>query len=234
MGYDNAPAAASLARVGGLAKALVILVGISGVAAVLSALLSGAVRDDARAFLDETNPFSEADFNSSYALAVTVGGIQFVTMIAAAVLTMIVMYRLARNHRSLGRRGTWAPGWGIGGWFVPPQILYIVPLLMFRELWKASDPTSPRDTEGWKSHSTNPMVFAWWVLYGLAVPITTIAATGVSTDGFTNSARSAAESIDERYPLMLLSGGLTLLAAIAFIVMIRGLVARHRKLTGES
>ena len=56
---------------------------------------------------------------------------------------MIWMYRMAANHRALQRNGTWAPGWAIGGWFLPPGGLYIIPFLMFRELWKASDPNGP-------------------------------------------------------------------------------------------
>ena len=60
---------------------------------------------------------------------------------AIAPLTMIWMFRMARNVRILGRPGLkFAPGWAIGGWFTPPLVLYVVPWLMFRELWKASEP----------------------------------------------------------------------------------------------
>ena len=57
---------------------------------------------------------------------------------------MIWMFKMAKNVRALGRQGLrYAPGWAIGGWFVPPCVLYVVPWLMFRELWKASDPEPP-------------------------------------------------------------------------------------------
>ena len=62
--------------------------------------------------------------------------------IALVVLSIIWLYRVPPNHRALGRALTWAPGWAIGGWFLPP-LLYVIPLLVLREAWKAADPAVP-------------------------------------------------------------------------------------------
>ena len=58
---------------------------------------------------------------------------------------------MAANLRKLGRPGqTWAPGWGIASWFVPPCFVYAVPWLMFKELWRGSDPGVPPGDPSWK------------------------------------------------------------------------------------
>ena len=92
-------------------------------------------------------------------------------VIPIAVLTMIWMFRMSANLRTLGRHGqTWAPGWGIASWFVPPCVIYAVPWLMFRELWKGSDPACDPSDPAWKNGRVSPLVNVWWVLYGL-VPL---------------------------------------------------------------
>ena len=40
------------------------------------------------------------------------GGLTVVAQIALIVLTMIWLFRIAKNHQALGRRLTWAPGLG--------------------------------------------------------------------------------------------------------------------------
>ena len=73
---------------------------------------------------------------------------------------MIWLFRIAKNHQALGRRLTWAPGWAIGGWFLPP-IVYVIPTLMLRESWKAADPEVPAGDERWKSSSDSPLLWIW-------------------------------------------------------------------------
>lgn len=232
--YANAPTVGKLSRVGGLSTALVVLVGVVGVSAVIAAVLSGGARDSARDFRE--GRITENEFLESYLAVGMLGLLQLVATIAAFVLTMIVMYRLAANHRALGRRGTWAPGWAIGGWFLPPLVIYVIPFLMFRELWKASDPDAPHGTDQWKRSPVSALVPLWWVLYGL-VPLGLIVMQGagsVGGGGFTSSTDALAETVEEQFALTLVGSLLTLAAAVVFIAMIRGLVARHRRLTGES
>ena len=74
-----------------------------------------------------------------------------------------------RAHAEIGpasSRGV--PGWAIGGWFLPPGLLYVIPMLVLRETWKAADPDVPPGDDRWKSGSVHPLLWVWWVLYGLA------------------------------------------------------------------
>jgi hypothetical protein len=221
-----------VARVGGLATAAMIMVGVVGGAAVLAAVLSAASRDAARDYRE--GRITENEFLESYLIVGVLGLVQLAATVAAFVLVVMVMYRLAANHRALGRRGTWGPGWAIGGWFLPPLVLYVIPFLMFRELWKASDPDA--STESWKQGQVSPVVTIWWVLYGL-VPLALIFGQGagsVGGGGFAGTTDALAETVDEQFALTLVGSLFTLAAAIAFIVMARGLVDRHRRLTGEA
>lgn len=217
--------------------ALSILVGVVGVAALISAILSGGLRDTAREF--RAGLISEDEFLESYVAVGLLGFVQLAATVAAFTLTVIVMYRLASNHRALGRVGRWAPGWAIGGWFLPPLVIYVIPYLMFRELWKASEPD---DTHvSWRDTPVSPVVSIWWVLYGL-LPLGIIIAqfnqgsgtVGSGGGGLASTSEALAETLEEQYGLTLVAGIGTLAAAIAFIVMLRGLTARHRRLIGES
>ena len=224
-----------LKRIGGLAKAAVILTIAIGVVAVLSLLAALAAVDDARDFLDDR--ISEDDFNEAYAPALALGGVQGVTTIALVVITMIWMYRIAANHRTLGRIGTWSPGWAIGGWFLPPLVLYIIPFLMFRELWRAADPAVPIGDDAWKRRPVSPVVPVWWVLYGLGSTVVFVwqIVEGLQTGGLTSSdMETSAEALDENFAVTVAAALVSVSSAAAFVLLVRGLSARHRALTGEA
>ena len=93
------------------------------------------------------------------------------------VVTVIWMYRIATNVRAFQRDTLWSPLFAIFGWMLPPFVLYIIPFLVLRELWKASDPTDVNDTESWRGSADNPFIWAWLVLYGIA-PIFLLAVLG--------------------------------------------------------
>lgn len=216
-----------------------MLTAIVGVVGVLSTLLSRLAVDEARDFLaagSDATDFLEDEFLEAYAPSAALVFVQSAATVALIVLTMIWMYRLASNHRALQRTGTWGPGWAIGGWFLPPLILYVIPYLMFRELWKASDPKVPAGDQRWKENGVGIVVVVWWVLYGLA-PIPIAIAQGVSDIGartFSTDNTFLAESVDEGFALSLVTSLVAAAAAAAYIVMARQLSSRHRQLTGES
>jgi ABC-type Fe3+ transport system permease subunit len=224
----------SLKRVNGLTTWIVVLTAIVGVVGVASTLVSRLAVDEARDFL--TDRIDEDAFLQAYAPSLLLGFVQGAATIALVVLTMIWMYRLASNHRALQRNGTWAPGWAIGGWFLPPGAVYIIPYLMFRELWKASDPAVPAGDQRWKENPVPPVVTVWWVLYGLA-PIPLAIAQGLSDFSartFNGDSKTLAEVIDDRFTVTLVTSLVAAAAAVAYIVMVRQLSSRHRQLTGES
>ena len=224
----------TLKRIKALTTWIVVLTAIVGVVGVAAALLTGLADDEARAF--RAGEISEEDFVEAYAPSLLFAVVQGAAMIALVVLTMIWMHRLASNHRALQRRGTWGPGWAIGGWFLPPGVLYIIPYLMFRELWKASDPAVPAGDERWRANRVSPIVTLWWVLYGLAPIVVMIfqGQAGFGAGQFSGDMESLAETVDERYTANVVSSVLTAAAAGAYMVMAGQLASRHRRLTGEA
>ena len=97
--------------------------------------------------------------------------------LATFVVTIMWMYRIATNVRAFQRQTTWSPLFAIFGWMLPPFVLYVIPFLMLRELWKASDASNPEDPESWRSSKDTPLVWAWFVLYGIA-PVVLLAVLG--------------------------------------------------------
>ncbi|MGH9133762.1 MAG: DUF4328 domain-containing protein [Ilumatobacteraceae bacterium] len=224
----------ALKRVRGLTTWIVVLTAVVGIVGVVSTLVSRLALDDARDYL--AGRIEDDDFLEAYAPSLLLGFVQGAATIALIVLTMIWMHRMASNHRALQRHGKWSPGWAIGGWFLPPFILYIIPYLMFRELWRASDPAVPAGDERWKANPVGAVVTIWWLLYGIA-PIPIAIAQGASGFGagmFSGDTDTLAETIDERFTLTLVSSIVAAAAAAAYVVMARQLSGRHRRLTGES
>jgi hypothetical protein len=145
VGYGGPGAAmsGSFQRIKGLAKAIDVLLIVSIPFQVLGVIGLFQIRNKARDFL--AGDITESKFTE--ATRANLGSLASILVIPIAVLTIILMFRMAQNLRGLGRGGaTWAAGWAIGGWFCPPCVIYAIPWLMFRELWKGSDPdVAPND-----------------------------------------------------------------------------------------
>ena len=167
-GYESNPAAgAQIKRIGGLRTAILILLGVFVVGTVIQTIGMPQVVDAAKDLI--AGDITDDEFIDDLAAYNLSGGLTLVSQVALIVLTMIWLFRIAKNHVALGRRLTWGPGWAIGSWFVPP-IVYVIPFLMLRESWKAADPDVPPGDERWKAGRDTPLVWAWGVLY-VVVPI---------------------------------------------------------------
>ena len=217
-------------NVGGLSRWVIALPIVAAVAMLAGVMLSFGVQDDAEAFLDGS--ISEDDFLDRYAGASLLQGAGTLPFIAAAVVTLIYCYRIAQNHRSLGRGTTWSPGLAAGGWFLPP-ILFVIPMLMLHEAWKASEPSSPPGDDRWKQSGASPLVFVWWALFGI-VPLAFIPSTLRRFNSFSPNARDLAEMVTDGLTLQLISNVVQVAAAAAWAVLIVQLTARHRQFTGEA
>lgn len=219
-----------LKRVGGVTTAAIVLVAVSALVAVLTVLVGQSFSDEAETYL--ADGMSNTEFVEEVAPYLLLTLLQGALSIAAAVLVIIWMFRIAKNHRTLRRVGTWGPGWAIGGWFLPP-LLYIIPTLMFRELWKASDPDVPVGGE-WKSGRTSPLIWVWFVLYSL-VPVILLFAQGDETFGsLGGSEDQLAEQLTGSQTSAVIATAVTIAGAVAFIALARALTSRHRRLIGES
>ncbi len=232
-GYTpNLSEALPLRRVGGLRTAILVLLGVYVLGAVVSLAATPAVTDAADEYLDGV--IDEDEFLERLAVNGIAGLLTVGATLAILVLSIIWLYRIVANHRAIGRRGSWAPGWAIGGWFVPPLVVYAIPMLVLRESWKASDPTVPTGDERWRQSPVHPVVYVWWVLYGLA-PIVFIAA-GVTfqTGNLSQDSEDLADSLRDSAALTVAQGLVGVAAAVAWALLIRGLTARHTELTGEA
>lgn len=152
-----------------------------------------------------------------------------VVLVALWVLSMKWMHRLACNVERLGRQGRWGARWAIGGWFCPP-FLFVIPFLHMRELWRASD---PRPTTAWRRSSVSHIIEVWWVLFGLLpallVPFGVLAFHSIGeSDG-----QVLAQELRDDIALQTAATALSVLAAIAFLVLVSRLTRRHMALTGE-
>ena len=120
------------------------------------------------------------------------------------------------------------------GWVLPP-VLFVIPFLMLRELWKASTPEGVGgDPEGWKRQPENPTLWGWWAFFGV-IPLV-LAAIQINTlfgGGFGGDTESLAESIEDTGAWSLASGLVQLVAAIFWILFVRQLARRHTTLTSE-
>ena len=229
-GSSDAPASRSFQRVGGVAKALGILLMIYIPLQLLA--IAATIRLSGRAKDYLNGEISESEFRDATRL--NAGGLSGLLIIPIAVLTMILMYRMAQNLRTLGRSGqTWSPGWAIGGWFCPPLVVYAIPWLMFRELWKGSDPDIAPSDHSWKQAPVSPLVNAWWVLYGLVPLIGIATAAGVFANIVNASLDDLAERIDDYLVINSLLGVASVAAAIVYLLMVRQLSQRHMRSTRE-
>lgn len=213
-------------RVGGIATASTVLVMITAALGVVYAVLNAFSVDDARAYLDGVT--TEDEFIAAYGGALTVQLFQTLSQVAAGVLAVLWMFRVTANHRDLGRDSFWGPAWAIAGWFVPPLILYVIPFLVLRQMWKASEPSAD-----WRSSRVPPVVGLWFILYGVA-PLAIVAAQGFGSMGGVGAGTdSVAELVVDQQSAIWGAGVLGALAAVAWVVMVRAITERHTALTGE-
>jgi hypothetical protein len=230
--YEPTNWQSQLRRLGGLAKAIVILLAVAAIGQLINLATSTKVRDAARDYL--SGRIDEDSFTDELA-ANALGGILFgAAQLAIVVISMIWLFRIASNHRTLNRRLTWGPGWAIGGWFVPP-LLYVIPLLMLRESWKASSPDVPPGSDAWRERSDeNPTIWMWFVVYSV-VPIVLLFFGAAQIWGsVSRDSDDLAEFFDENFGISIAQGVVALVSIGAWALVVRSLTKRHTALTGEA
>ncbi len=233
--YGNHPTpTTSLRRVRGLSVAIVVLTAVVAVGSVLTTILTASITQDASDFLD--GELSQDDFESAIGPLNAAQLITGLATIAIFVVTVIWMYRVATNIRAYQRDTTWSPLFAIFGWMLPPFVLYIIPTLMLRELWKASDPTDPNDTQSWRDSKDNPLVWAWFVLYGLAPIVLLVFSVSSFLDAGLggSSVESLADTLDTFDAFNVVAAIVNVAAAVVWILLVRQLTARHVRLTNET
>jgi hypothetical protein len=233
--YNTAPTQlGQLSSIRGPAKWAMILAAVAGIASLASALLSANLATKAQDYLD--GRISEDEFLDANAIAPLGQLLSAGPLVAAGVFGVIWMYRIATNARAMGRTTTFAPVFAILGWVLPP-FLFILPLLILRELWKASDPNTPPGSDGWRASGENPLLYLWFVVYGVIPAILTAVSLGSVFDAALNldtDTQSIAEVTASTGGAQLIAGGvLSVVSAVVWILLVKQLTARHVELTGE-
>jgi hypothetical protein len=152
---------------------------LSGLTTALTALLYGSVVIailGIAAFVNRItvindildNPFdgslgSRADDSDTFVQVVVV--LLGLVALAIAVLIIIWTFRAMKNNEYLGRwNGRFTPGWGIAGWLIPCAN-FVIPVLIFQDLWRGSDAAVPRNDPSWRLAGGSGLVGWWWAAY---------------------------------------------------------------------
>jgi hypothetical protein len=233
VGYQaSAFGAVNLRRVSGLALALTITTSIAGAGSLLNLAVIPNQVGNAEDFL--RGVITEDEFKDSQVTTGLVGFLIAAGTLATVVLTMIWLFRVASNHRALGRETAFAPGFGIGGWFLPP-LLYVVPTLMLRENWKAAEPSSPPGDDGWRRSAEPWLVWVWFLVYSVVPLALVVAGQSIGFGaGFGADQEEIAEGIVDNETGLYVTAVSTVVAAVLWVLVVRGLTARHVRFSGES
>ncbi len=208
----------------GLLTSISVLVPVTAGLGLLFALLNELALDDARSFL--AGAISETEFVASYGPGLTLQLAQTLTQLGAGISVIIWMRRLASHHEQLGRVATWKPAWAIGGWFVPPLILYVIPFLMFRELWKATD----NEHGSWRGAPSSPLITGWFISFGV-IPTGLAIRQWLDRSPLVGSgaAAMAETAINQRF-IIWGSALASIASAVIFVAFARQLTRRHQAL----
>jgi hypothetical protein len=162
-GYGYAPAAQAK-PLKGLTTAVVVLLAVTGLVA-LWATVALFHRASVASDFTPLGGVSLQDLQDADSQVSGSVGLFGVLLIATGVLWIVWQFRFATNARAL--RGSYglAPGWAIGGWFIPIGNL-VLPQLQLFQAAKASDPDLPAG-QTVASGRVPSSVAAWWIAYDL-------------------------------------------------------------------
>jgi len=150
--------------IGGLAASLTVVLWIMAAVSAFATFAffnRAVVADDI--FQGDFVSFDRADRADDLVSAAFLG--LLVASLAIFVLLIIWMWRVAKNAQLAGRlQPRFAPGWTIGGWFIPFANL-VIPVLVMQDLWRGSDPTIPHGDAGWRRAKGSALVGWWWAAY---------------------------------------------------------------------
>jgi hypothetical protein len=209
----------------GLATALRVLLIIDAVVLPLTILSGFFLRSRLHDYVDGTA--SRDDVRGAVALF----GLLFIVVagvsIAVIVLTIIWQWRLAKNHERLGRPGTTLrAGWAIGGWFIP-LANYVLPMIVFVDIWKGSDPGLGPDDPEWKRSRVSPVLIAWWTCWVVGSIINV--AFRNDTTGSVDTLAEAVDSFDRALRGVAVSYAVLTAAAILYVVVVGQLTRRQEQ-----
>jgi hypothetical protein len=137
------------------------------------------------------------------------------------------------NLTRLGfRKLRYAPGWAVGGWFIPIVNLFR-PKQIANDIYRASTPGLDTSTEFWKTQPISGLLSWWWGLYIASGLLAGIGASTASTDdtNFTTALEATRAVREEKSGLVLTSiaSGVGIVAAILAIKLVTDLTQRQEE-----
>ena len=121
----------------------------------------------------------------------------------------------------------------IGGWFLPP-FLYVIPTLVLREAWKASDPAVAPGDDSWKRNKDNPLLWVWFAVYGVGTVVLSVISSSLQFRQFGGEADDLADAYADSLGMMMALSILGIVSAGLWLLVVRQWTARHTELTGEA
>ncbi|MFC9426512.1 MULTISPECIES: DUF4328 domain-containing protein [unclassified Streptomyces] len=208
----------------GLCTALVALF-CAVIAADLFALLAGArvhglmtdvVNEDFDAFTDE-------DLDRADLLYAASGMVQLATVVATAVVFLVWFHRVRKNAQVFDPGAQrMAPGWAIGGWFVP-FANFVLPRRVAGDIWAASTLRGP---DGAAPRVSYALVNAWWTVWVCTLVLGRYASRMYDKAEEADEVREAAAAL---FAVDLLD----IVAAVLALLFVRKLTRmQHAKATG--
>ncbi len=226
VGYTERPTRSR--RITSLRNAILVVLVLVAASLVVRLAVTPGLVDKSKDFL--AGRISESKYEDDLgAGAASLLGL--LPQVATIVLSIIWLYLMIRDHVEFGRRLTWGPGWAIGGWFLPPGILYVIPMLVLRETWKAADPRYGPGEDGWRSGPTHPALWVWWALYGIApIAFIVVGLRSTTIGNFGASTKDIAKSFVDNAGAMYAEGVVSLLAVVAWAAVVWLWTDRHNRL----
>jgi hypothetical protein len=213
---------ASLVRLRNIIVAVLVLIAASG---VYQLIVTPGLVDKSKDFL--AGRITESAYKDE--LAGGTGALLLLPLIACVVVSIIWLYQMIREHVEMGRRVTWGAGWAIGGWFLPPGLIYVIPMLVLRETWKAADPSVPPGDDRWKSGPVHPMLWVWWALYGLAPLVFIIVGLRQQIGNIGASTRDIADSFVDNAGALYAQAVVSLISVFAWAAVVWLWTDRHQQ-----
>jgi hypothetical protein len=226
--------------------ALVVVLAVGLVINLAAAIWQVVFANVAQRFLDGV--ITQREYDSAFDSLTQFSFIAFPLGIAGIVLSSIWSFRIAGTAVGAGRVPlTWKSGLTILAWVLASilscvfGLFGILPFLMLREHWRASDPELGFGDPSWKSRPVSPLITAWFVVNlvsQLAAIAASAAAVGSLIGNFDpNSADDAAalaKQFTDQADFIIPGAILSLIAGVLLILVIRALGARHMRLTREA
>jgi hypothetical protein len=221
-------------RIGGLTTALVALSIIGIVTSALSLAAQLTLRGKALDFRDGSITIS--DFADKLGPYIAVSAIAGLVGLAALVVQIIWTFRIAKNLEVLGRQSrSFSPGATIAINILGGCTLGILPYVMWRELWKGSDPASPSGDPAWKQRPVGQIVHIWFAATLVTVGVSLALGVGSAITRVNRGSNTTlAKQLDTQFGFVVVAGLLAIATSVSFLILIRQLSSRQMQSTREA